>query len=221
MPCPGSSEDRLSNDWRMEWKMELTAEQRQHSLRRRVRLSERSDRRLLQHLSLGQIGSFLGDIRVTDARLGGREAGDLRLRELNRVLQLVLAGTDLALHNAELRYRRRDRARERKCVGRRIGGIGLSVALRFALAATPPRPPAPASAPRVSVKSVELSNFTSFPMRITSIPVPERPVRSLLNTASTEVSVVVSRVTTVAEPPEGVNVSVWFAPVAALTVPPT
>ena len=32
---------------------------------------------------------------------------------------------------------------------------------------------------------------------------------------------VVSRVTTVAEPPEGVNVSVWFAPVAALTVPPT
>ena len=99
--------------------------------------------------------------------------------------------------------------------------LDLSVALRFALAATPPRPPVPASAPRVSVKSAELSNFTSLPMRITSIPVPERPVRSLLNTASIEVSVVVSRVTIVAEPPEGVNVSVWFARVAALTVPPT
>ena len=83
--------------------MELTAEQRQHSLRRRVRLSERSDRSLLQHLTLGQVGSFLSDIRVTDARFSSREAGDLRLRELNGILQLVLAGTDLALHQAELR----------------------------------------------------------------------------------------------------------------------
>ena len=103
--------------------MRLTAEQGQHSLRRRVGLSHRGHRSLRQYLSLGQIGSFLSDIRIANARLGSREVGDLRLSELNRVADLVLGRTDLTLNNGERRYGGGDgRDRRIRCAGRVAAG---------------------------------------------------------------------------------------------------
>src|SRR5712692_3059320 len=74
----------------------------QDCLRGGVRLGKSSQGCLLQSLRLGQVGGFRGDIGVAKARFRGRESGDLRLCELNRVLQSVLARANLSLSGTQV-----------------------------------------------------------------------------------------------------------------------
>ena len=95
-------------------------QQLQERLRRRVGLRQGSDRGLLQDLRLGQVGRFRSDVRVANRRLRSREAGDLRLRQLDGVVQLVFAGSDGSLDQAEIGDGRGD-------VGQRSERIGFGV----------------------------------------------------------------------------------------------
>src|SRR5581483_12346666 len=63
----------------------LSAQKRQNRLWRRVGLSHCGQRRLLQHLRLGQVGGFRGHVGVADSRLSGREVRNLRLRQSDGV----------------------------------------------------------------------------------------------------------------------------------------
>jgi hypothetical protein len=66
-----------------------------------VRLRQGGDGRLLQRLRLGKVGSFGGDIGITEPGLRCREVGDLRTRQGRGVLQEILAGSDFALHRTQ------------------------------------------------------------------------------------------------------------------------
>src|SRR5579871_216186 len=70
-------------------------------LRRGIGLGQGGNRRLLEDLRLGQVGGFGGHIGIAYARLSGREAGDLRVGQTDRVIQFVLAGADDALDGTE------------------------------------------------------------------------------------------------------------------------
>ena len=52
-------------------------------------------------LRLGQIRRLLGQIRVANLRLGGLEVGQLGIREVDRVGEVVLTDTDLRLRIAQ------------------------------------------------------------------------------------------------------------------------
>src|SRR5215471_15181915 len=80
----------------------LAPQERKYCLRRGVGLSHRGDGGLLQDLRLGEVGRFGRDIGVADLGFGGGETRDLGLRQADGVVQLVLAGTDSALNQAEL-----------------------------------------------------------------------------------------------------------------------
>ena len=92
------------------WGLGLASQEGENCLRSGVGLGHGSHRSLLQHLSLGQIRRFRRHIRVTDAGLGGAEVGDLRLRQTDRVVELVLPLTDRGLRRAEEGDRRGHRA---------------------------------------------------------------------------------------------------------------
>src|SRR5579875_3702082 len=67
-----------------------------------VGLRHGRDRRLLQHLRLGQVGRFLGDVGIADLALRGGEVGDLRRSQVDGVLQFVFTRADRTLHKAEV-----------------------------------------------------------------------------------------------------------------------
>ena len=78
--------------------LRLPTEQGENRLGGGIRLGHGRHGRLHQDLRLGEVGRFRRHIRVADAGFGGGEARDLRLRQVDGVLQLVLAGADLPLH---------------------------------------------------------------------------------------------------------------------------
>jgi hypothetical protein len=65
----------------------------------------------LENLGLGQVGSLDRNVCIADTRFGGGEAGDLRLGQVDGVLQIVLAGTDATLNQSEVADRGGERSK--------------------------------------------------------------------------------------------------------------
>ena len=84
----------------------LALQQRENVLRRRIRLRERGHAGLHQDLSFGQVGCFGGEIGIADARLGSRCVGQLGLRQVDGVVELVLTSSNHGLRAAERGDRR-------------------------------------------------------------------------------------------------------------------
>src|SRR3954451_25384511 len=79
---------------------ERLPEERQHALRRAVRLSEHARAGLLQDLQLGEVDHLLGHVHVADTGLRGGQVLLVDRRVLERVPEAVL-------HSAERRALRR------------------------------------------------------------------------------------------------------------------
>src|SRR6185295_14403186 len=96
------------------WK--LSTKQSQHGLRSRVGLRDRCGTGLQQDLRLAQVGGFGSQIGVTNARFGGCQVGQLRLRQVYSVRKLVLGAADGTLNPAEVRDGGRERCNSAGCV---------------------------------------------------------------------------------------------------------
>ena len=55
-----------------------------------------------KNLAFGQVSRFLRDVGVADLGFCRREVGDLRVGQVDRVLQLVFAGSNARLNLSEL-----------------------------------------------------------------------------------------------------------------------
>ena len=74
----------------------------QDGLRSRIGLRHSGYRGLLQDLGLGQVGASAATSASRMRDCGGGQVGDLRVRQVDGVLQLVLAGADAGLNLTEL-----------------------------------------------------------------------------------------------------------------------
>ena len=79
----------------------LALQQRENILRRRIRLRERGHAGLHQNLSFGQVGCLRGEIGIADTRFGSRCVGQLGLRQVDGVVELVLTSSNHSLRIAE------------------------------------------------------------------------------------------------------------------------
>ncbi len=106
-------------------------QQLEDRLGRGVGLSHGRDRGLFEHLGFGEIGRFLCHIGIAELRFRRGEVGDLRVGQIDGVLELVLSGADAGLRVAQLRECGVDGGdgRQRVAVGAGAGagsGYGLS-----------------------------------------------------------------------------------------------
>src|SRR5690606_26131368 len=93
-------------------------EQRQDRLRRRVRLRQHRDARLLEDLEPRELRHLGREVRVTDRRLGRSVVLDRDVRVVERVLDAVLGRADGTQRRGDRAQGRVD-GRER---GLRVGG---------------------------------------------------------------------------------------------------
>ena len=94
----------------------LAFQERKDCLRSRIRLRQRRERRLLKNLSFRQVRRLLSYIGVPDAGLRLGEVRDLRLRQIDRIIQFVFTGADDALSEAQIGDGLGERRESRNCV---------------------------------------------------------------------------------------------------------